>query len=503
MKQKPQLSFLQIWNMSFGFLGIQFGFALQNANVSRIFETLGAQKDELAVLWLAAPVTGLLVQPIIGYYSDHTWTRLGRRRPYFLIGAILASLALIFMPHSPSLWMAAGMLWVLDASINISMEPFRAFVGDMLPEKQRTKGYAMQSFFIGTGAVVASFLPYIMTNWLGISNTAPPGEVPDSVTYAFWLGALVFMAAVAWTVFRTKEYSPEEIAAFEAYEASQKAVPFESEDRETRSSRSYMVWGCGFVLLALVVADLIYLFDVNSEVYILSGLLGAVGLLQIVAGQLLRAGYTDNGVYHIAHDLFHMPKTMAQLAVVQLFSWFALFSMWIYATPAVTSFHYGSSDTSSKLYNDGADWVGILMGTYNGFAALAAIAIPFMARLTSRKAAHTINLCLGAAGLISFVLIRDPVWLLVSMLGVGFAWASILSVPYTILSGCLPSHKLGVYMGIFNFFIVIPQILAVSVLGSMLNFLFDGQPIYILVSGGVAFLLAAIATQFVDDQGAQ
>ena len=485
--------------MSFGFLGIQFGFALQNANVSRIFQTLGAPIDNLAFLWLAAPVTGLLVQPVVGYLSDRTWNRLGRRRPYFLFGAIAASLALLYMPHSPTLWVAAGMLWILDASINISMEPFRAFVGDMLPEKQRTKGFAMQSFFIGVGAIVASFMPWIMTNWMGISNTAAPGLVPDSVIYAFWIGGVILLLAVLWTVLTTKEYSPEQMAAFEQFQQAQKQ---NAPPRVNRSLSAYINWGAVFIAIGVVIALCVVLLDFEKEIMVLAGLSGAVGLLQWAAGWLQHRGRTENGLYQVAHDLFHMPKTMAQLAVVQFFSWFALFSLWIYATSAVTSFHYGALDTTSKAYNDGADWVGVLFGVYNGFAALAAVVIPWLAKKTSRKGAHMINLCLGAVGLISFVLIRDPLWLLASMVGIGFAWASILSMPYAILSCSLPVHKMGVYMGIFNFFIVIPQIVAGSLLGLILTHLFDGQAIYLLVAGGVSFLIAAVATLLVDDEGA-
>jgi len=494
-QQKPQLSFWQIWNMSFGFLGIQFGFALQNANVSRIFQTLGAPVEDLAFLWLAAPVTGLIVQPIIGYMSDKTWNRMGRRRPYFLFGAIFASLALIYMPHSPVLWVAAGMLWILDASINVSMEPFRAFVGDMLPEKQRTKGFAMQSFFIGIGAIVASFMPWIMTNWLGVSNTAPPGIVPDSVMYSFWIGGAILFTAVLWTVMSTREKK------WDKFQAEQRELA--EPEKETRSAESYLKWGGLFVALGLVSSLLVHLFTLDPKLHVLSGLSVGVGLLQLVAGVFLQRGKTENGIYQVAHDLFHMPKTMAQLAVVQFFSWFALFSLWIYGTSAVTSHHYGTEDTTTALYNQGADWVGVLFGAYNGFAALAAFAIPVLARWTSRKQAHMINLCLGAVGLISFLVVREPVWLLVSMVGVGCAWASILSMPYAILSCSLPAHKMGIYMGIFNFFIVIPQIVAVSVLGLMLNVLFDGQAIYILITGGVSFLVAAAATLLVNDEGVE
>ena len=491
--------------MSFGFLGIQFGFALQNANVSRIFQTLGAHKDELAILWLAAPVTGLLIQPIVGYLSDKTWSKhLGRRRPYFLVGAVLASLALLYMPHSSVLWVAAGMLWILDASINISMEPFRAFVGDLLPERQRTRGFAMQSFFIGVGAVVASAMPWIMTNWMGISNTAPPGVVPDSVVYSFGLGAVVLLLAVLWTVFTTKEYSPEEVAAFEQFQAEKKDLASQEKDaRSYRSIASYWYGGLGMAALGGLGALMIYALVLDWKLQVLAALVLAIGFLQLLAGELLRRGMTDNGIYQVAHDLFHMPKTMAQLALVQFFSWFALFSLWIYGTSAVTSYHYGTEDTTSALYNEGADWVGILFGAYNGFAALAAYAIWFLAQRLGRKNTHMLNLTIGGLGLVSFVFIKDPRWLMLSMAGVGIAWASILSMPYAILSCSLPSNKMGVYMGIFNFFIVIPQIVAVSVLGLMLNALFGGEPIYILVMAGVSFFVAGLATLWVQDEGEQ
>ncbi len=343
---KARLNFWQIWNMSFGFLGIQFGFALQNANVSRIFETLGASIDEIPILWIAAPTTGLIIQPIIGYLSDRTWGKLGRRRPYFLIGAILASLALLIMPNSPALWVAAGMLWVMDASINVSMEPFRALVADLLPSEQRTTGFAVQSFFIGTGAIIASALPYIFTNWLGISNTAAKGQIPDSVVYSFYVGAIAFIGAVSWTVFRTKEYPPENIAEFERNKLENK------------------------------------------------------GLLK--------------GVTEIFASFVSMPKTMIQLAFVQFFSWFSLFAMWIYSTPAVTHHIYGATDTSSELYNQGANWVGILFAIYNGFAAVTAFLLPWLAKKTSRKTVHMISLIAGGVGLASFYVIKDPNLLLVS-----------------------------------------------------------------------------------------
>ncbi|PHZ85414.1 MFS transporter [Paremcibacter congregatus] len=498
MKSKPQLSFWQIWNMCFGFLGIQFGFALQNSNVSRIFQTLGADIDDIPILWVAAPLTGLLVQPIIGYMSDKTWNRLGRRRPYFLIGAVLATLALFVMPNSPYLWVAAGMLWIMDASINIAMEPFRAFVGDMLPNRQRTMGYAMQSFFIGVASVVASALPWMLTNWFDFSNVAPEGGIPQTVIYSFYLGGAALLVAVLWTIFTTKEYSPEELAAFE------KAVQADEPDATrtaTRSPKTYRQQGALWLLAGAIFTAAIYGLSWDAQLYLLS--LGgmAFGVMQIVSGGLQTRGHTDNGFYQIVDDLFHMPRAMQQLAVVQFFSWFALFSLWIYTTPAVTSFHYGSTDPTSALYNEGADWVGILFAAYNGFAALAAFLIPVVARLTNRKIAHMINLSLGGVGLISMLFIADPALLWLPMIGVGIAWASILSMPYSLLSSAVPARKMGLYMGIFNFFIVIPQIMAASVLGLLVKQLFGGAPIYALVLGGACMIVAGIATLRVEDRG--
>ncbi|GAA4019524.1 MFS transporter [Hymenobacter fastidiosus] len=429
-REKPRLSFWQIWNMSFGFLGIQFGFALQNANVSRIFETLGG--TEIALYWLAAPLTGMLVQPIIGYMSDRTWSpKWGRRRPFFLVGAVLASFALLVMPNVTALWMAVGMLWIMDSSINISMEPFRALVGDLLPASQRTTGFAAQTFFIGIGAVVASSLPWMFTNWFDVPNTAPAGEIPPSVKYAFYIGGIVFFLAVLWTVIRTREYPPENLAEFE------------EEKRRT------------------------------------SGFL--------------------NGIRESFAGIAHMPKTMSQLAIVQFFSWLALFSMWIYTTPAVTSHIYHTSDATSKLYNEGADWVGICFAVYNGVSAIAALLLPAIARATSRRVTHLICLTAGGLGLISIYFIQDPNMLLLSMVGVGIAWASILSVPYAMLAGALPANKMGYYMGVFNFFIVIPQVVAGLILGFFTKTVFHGESVYTLVLGGCSMIIAGLLTLRVND----
>jgi maltose/moltooligosaccharide transporter len=496
--EKPRLSFWQIWNMSFGFLGIQFGFALQNANVSRIFETLGAKIDAIPILWIAAPVTGLIIQPIIGHISDKTWNRLGRRRPYFLTGAILASLALLFMPNSPVLWVAAGMLWIMDASINVSMEPFRAFVGDMLPAGQRTIGFSMQSFFIGTGAIIASALPYVLTNWFGISNTAPEGEIPSSVRFSFYIGGMIFFLAVLWTVMRSREYSPEEMERFAEAESAEsknrQEGKFISAQRFYRNGLIWMSAGLGFFLLFFF---FIYM-DYGLGVFF--GGIFAFGLIQVLVASLTNARKTSSGLVVVINDLYKMPRTMIQLAFVQFFSWFALFAMWIYTTPAVTRHIYGTEDTTSALYNQGADWVGVLMAVYNGFAAVMAFLLVWLATKLSRKTVHIISLICGGIGLISFYFITNPKLLLISELGIGLAWASILAMPYAILTGSLPRKKLGVYMGIFNFFIVIPQITAAAILGFLVKSLFANQAIYAVALGGVSMIVAAGMVLFVQDK---
>jgi maltose/moltooligosaccharide transporter len=499
MRKKPTLSFWQIWNMSFGFLGIQFGFALQNANVSRIFQTLGGDVDKLALYWLAAPVTGLIIQPIIGHYSDKTWGRLGRRKPYFLVGAIIASIALLFMPNSPALWMAVGTLWIMDASINITMEPFRAFVGDNLPSEQRTRGFATQSFFIGTGAIIASFLPYALTNWLGISNTAPEGIIPSSVRWSFYIGGAVFFIAVLWTVVRSKEYSPQEMKEFEAEKIKSNPAAKLNYRQPSGLLKVFGRNGIIFLVVGLAFCYYVFLKNFEKELYILGGGLSVFGLIMLLTLGLTKSGKTKNGLVEIVADMVNMPKTMGQLAVVQFFSWFALFAMWIYTTAAVTSHVYGTSDTTSEIYNKGADWVGELFGIYNGFAAIVAFGLPMLAKITSRKITHSVSLVFGGIGLISFYFIKDPYLLLISMVGVGIAWASILSVPYAILTGSLPAEKMGTYMGIFNFFIVIPQIMAASILGLLMRRFFGGEAIWALVVGGISMLIAAVAVIFVND----
>lgn len=493
---KPRLSFWQVWNMSFGFLGIQFGFALQNANTSRIFTTLGADTSNLALFWLAAPITGLIIQPIVGFYSDRTWhPKWGRRRPYFAIGALLASLALCLMPNSPALWMAIGVLWIMDASINISMEPFRAFVGDMLPPAQRTTGFAMQSFFIGIGAIVASFLPWIFTNWIGISNKADAGIVPDSVKYSFYLGAFMLFITVMWTIFSTKEYPPTEQAEKNLTNREKRKI-----DNEQFYRRKFFDMGLILSVIGIVISVIVYLTHLEKELYVLGFGFGLFGVTHLLAAVYIDQGRSYLGLVNIVKDFNTMPKTMVQLAYVQFFSWFALFAMWIYTTPAVTSYIFKSSDPTSLAYNNGADLVGNLFGVYNGIAALAALLLPFLAKYTSRRVTHLLALSCGSIGLISFYFISDPFWLWFSMIGVGIAWASILSIPYAMLSGSLPAEKMGYYMGVFNFFIVIPQIIAGTVLGFMLTHLFNGQSIFILVSGGISMFIAGLLCLRVDDK---
>jgi maltose/moltooligosaccharide transporter len=496
MRKKPRLSFWQLWNMSFGYVGIQFGFALQNANVSRIFQTLGAKVDEIPILWIAGPVSGLLVQPVIGYLSDKTWNRLGRRKPYFLVGAILASAALLVMPNSPALWFAAGMLWIMDASINVTMEPMRAFVGDMLPDEQRTTGFAVQTFFIGASSVIGSLMPYLLTNWLHVANTAPEGQIPPSVKWSFYCGGVVYILAVLWTILTTKEYSPEEQQAFHAHLES----PVEKENAElTLDPRRYHTVGAILVAAGLIASMVIRQFGWDKPLYILSFGTVFYGALQIVAAWRYSAG-RKRGLVELIYDVNNMPPAMRQLSLAQMATWFALFAFFIYSTTAVTSYHYGSSDPRSEAYNLGANWVGVLMAVYNGVAALVAFALPWLARRTSRVTTHIVCLVIGGLGLCSMYLFRDPRWLIVSMTGLGIAWASLLTMPYAILSSVVPFRKMGVYMGMFNFFIVIPQILAAAVLGLLVRTVFHGRAIDALVLGGISMIAAAALMLRVRDE---
>lgn len=485
--EKPRQGFWGLWNISFGFFGIQIGFALQNGNMSRIFQALGTSLDDLPALWIAAPLTGLLVQPIIGHFSDKTWFgRLGRRRPYFLAGAILAALSLLIMPLAEVLIVAAIMLWVLDASLNISMEPFRAFVGDMLRKDQHTAGYAVQTAFIGAGAVVGSVFPYVLDHF-GVANVAPAGQIPDTVKYSFWFGGIALFAAVFWTVVTTKEYSPEEMEAFDGpAEDSSGTI----RALAARSSGGAAVW----IVAGIVVTAAVSALGLEKEVYLLGALLTAYGIASVLAINFAKSGRDNNILSHIVGDFSGMPDIMKKLALAQFFSWSALFIMWIYTTPVVAQYMFGSADPSSAAYGEGGNWVGTLFAVYNGVAALAALfLLPTMARKFGKVMTHIICLLAGAAGYVSFFFIRDPNMLIISEIGVGIAWASILAMPYAILASSLPQKKLGIYMGLFNVFIVVPQLLVATIMGTILKAFFPTEPIWTMAFAAVVMVLAALA----------
>lgn len=486
--EKPRQDFGGLINISFGFLGIQMGFALQNGNMSRIFQSLGANLDDLPALWVAAPLTGLLVQPLIGHFSDRTWLgRFGRRRPYFLAGAVLAALSLFVMPYAPVLLFAAMMLWLLDASINIAMEPFRAFVGDMLRKDQHASGYAVQTALIGIGAVAGSLLPDLFAH-LDVANTAPAGSIPDTVRYSFWAGGAAMLLAVLWTVFTTAEYSPAEMTAFGGEPAESNMTSVQA--LAQRGLGASLLWLVAGAIVALTVSPL----NLEKEVYLLGGLLAGYGVASLVAILLARSGRTDNVLSHIVGDFSGMPLVMKRLALVQFFSWSALFIMWIYTTPVVTQYAYGTTDVASAVYGQGANWVGRLFAIQNGIAAIGALLIlPWLARQIGKVKTHMVCLFAGAAGFLSFLFIRDPRLLIFSELGLGIAWASILAMPYAILASALPQQKLGIYMGLFNVFVVVPQLLVATVMGSILKAWFPTEPIWTMAFAAAVLALAALS----------
>lgn len=439
--KKRRLSFWEIWNMSFGFLGIQMGFALQNANASRILQIFGADVHELSWFWLIAPFMGLIVQPIIGHYSDNTWTRFGRRKPFFLLGAVLASIGMVLIPQAdfmiailPALWVGAGMLMIMDASFNIAMEPFRALVADNLSDEQTTKGFSIQTALIGIGAVVGSWLPWVLTNWFGVAKTAEAGVVPNNLLWSFIIGAAVLIGSILITIFTTKEYSPEELAQFN---------------------------------------------NDSSEV-----------------SEEKKAKLTD-----IFEDFAKMPETMRQLSWVQFFSWFALFGMWVFAVPAIAQHIYGlpASDSNSERYQEAGNWVGILFGIYNGVSAIFAFILPIIAKKLTRKMTHAVALFCGGIGLLLIYVITDPMQLIVPMFFIGIAWASILSMPYAMLAGSIHPKKMGVYMGIFNFFIVIPQIINGFIGGPLVKYAYGNQAIFALVVSGLSFIIAGLLSFKIND----
>lgn len=479
------LTYFQIWNMCVGLFGVQIVWALQNVNTSRIFQTLGANIDELAILWIAGPATGLLVQPVIGYLSDRTPGRFGRRRPYILGGAILSALALFAMPNAPTLWAASLVLWVLTASINIAMEPFRALVADQLPEEQRTAGFATQVFFIGAGAVFASALPWLLTTWFAVSGRAEPGGLPQSVHLAFYIGGASLLAAVTWTVLTTPEQSLERRGP-----ASAIAHAAPTAAGAISLVRSGVAWTAGGILVGLVAA----IVRLEREIYLVAGIAFVFGLSQLAAVWLRRRGRTSLGMLEIVEDILHMRGVMRRLAVVQFFTWFGLFAMWIYTVPAVAARHYGATEASTAAYNASADWVGVLFAGYNGVAAIVALLLPRLAERLGRRATHALSLTLGATGLVGFLVIDDPMMLWLPAIGIGCAWASILSIPYAMLSTAVPPHKTGVYMGIHNTFLVLPQLVAATILGPLIGQAFVGQAIYALALSAGSLAIAALCT---------
>ena len=482
--RRPTLGFAQLWNISFGFFGIQIGFALQNANMSRIFQSLGESLDSLALLWIAAPLTGLLVQPIIGHYSDRTWGRFGRRRPYFFGGAVFAALALFGMPHAPTLLVAAMLLWILDASLNISMEPFCAFVGDMLDKDQHTAGYAIQTGFIGAGAVIGSATPYLL-DAIGVGNQVAGGGIPDTVRYSFYIGGAALFASVLWTVLTTREYSPAELAVFDGCGAAAAAAP--------AVPPASAVGGALWIAAGVVVAGGVWAAALEKELYLLAALLAAYGIARIVAGAMYARGRTDTLLTNIVGDFAGMPPIMKKLALTQFFTWSALFIMWIYTTPVVAQYVFGSTDPASALYNEAGNWVGILFAVYNGVAALAALfVLRPVARRIGKVRTHALALGIGALGYASFFAIHDAWGLIAAEVAIGIAWASILAMPYAILASALPQAKLGLYMGLFNVFIVVPQLLVATVMGTIVRHLFPTEPIWTMAfAAGVMAIAAA------------
>ena len=447
--KKRTLGFWEIWNMSFGFLGIQMGFALQNANASRILQIFGADVHQLSWFWLIAPIMGLIVQPIIGHYSDNTWTRFGRRKPFFLLGAVLASVGMILIPQAdfmiailPALWVGAGMLMIMDASFNIAMEPFRALVADNLSDEQTTQGFSIQTALIGIGAVIGSWLPWMLTNWFGVAKTSAEGTVPDNLLWSFIIGAIILIGSILVTVFTTKEYTPEELEKFEQHKnPEQEAIKIE--------------------------------------------------------GEQPKAKLTD-----IFEDFKKMPETMRQLSWVQFFSWFALFGMWVFAVPAIAQHIYGlpADDSSSETYQEAGNWVGILFGIYNGISAIFAFLLPKIAKHISRKKAHAYSLFIGGIGLVLIYFMPNPNWLILPMVCIGIAWASILSMPYAMLAGSISPKKMGVYMGIFNFFIVIPQIINGIIGGPLVKYAYGNQAIFALIVSGIAFIVAGLLSFKIKDK---
>lgn len=480
------MTFWQIWNLCIGYMGLQFGFALQNANMGRIFETLGASYHSLALLFVAAPVTGLVVQPLIGHYSDRIWTRFGRRRPFLLAGAVLASLSLIVLPHSPYLWMAVGLLWILDAAANMSVQPMRTLVGDLLPQHQRPFGFALQTFFIGIASMIASALPWLLTNLAGVANTAPAGTIPDVVKYAFYTGAGMYLSCVIWTVITTKESErlPENALPSPVHD-----TPLRSYKVRSAGLRWLVIGLCALVLLAVLSDNA----DMHSGLYVLA--LGVTVWGSVLLWFHFKASaLSPKGISSLLSTLFCMPDAMRKLGTVQFFSWFPFFTMWTYLTAAVTSHHFHSKVPASALYNSGADWVGVLHAVYNGVPLLGAFLIPVLIRRLSLRITHLLCLTIGAVGFTAVYFITSPYWLILPMVAIGLAWTSILTTPYAYLVNLAPANQMGTYMGLLNLFIVLPQIVAACLLGVLVQHWFADTPIYTMLLAGLSMLIAAACT---------
>ncbi|MEP4051096.1 MAG: MFS transporter [Litorimonas sp.] len=491
---KPNLPLLSIFNMAIGFFGLQIGFALQNANGSRIFSSLGAEPDTLALYWLAGPVTGLVIQPIVGYFSDKTWTRFGRRRPYFLLGALLASFALVFMPNSSALWIAASSLWILDSAINISMEPFRAFVGDNLNTKQRTLGYAIQGFFIGAGGYVGSKLPEWATV-LGASNTAEGLAVPDSVKLAFLIGAILLFASVLWTVLTSKEYTSEELRNFESADTSTLAIARQA-DRVVPPARSFGLAAIGFAALSILTFGLIAVDVAERQLSVFAVMVGILAVLLGYNALRLKAARAPGMIGILMDDLATMPVLMKRLALVQFCSWFAFFTLWVYLQPAVTSFHFATTDTSTQAYGDGSLAVNNIFAVYSLVAWGFSLLIPLITRSIGLKPTYALSLIVGGLSFISiWQLPPNLFWL--SAIGIGIVWACVLTLPYAILADALPAERMGTYMGIFNYFIVIPQLIVGTIMGTVLTKILGGESVLTLVIAGGVMMMGAILLVFV------
>ena len=487
-RMTPALSRIALANMCCGLLGVQIVWGLQNVNTSRIFQTLGANLDQLPILWIAAPITGLLVQPIIGHLSDRTWGPLGRRRPYLLAGALVSALVLVLMPNVHSLWAASVMLWLLTGAINVAMEPFRALVADGVPERQRTTAFALQVVFIGTGAVLASAMPWILSHGFGLAGTAPPGVLPPALRASYYVGAVGLLASVGLTVATTRERPPGSLEA--AVGAMDRA------EWSSSSSRSLVRNGGLWIGLAVAIAAVTALQGFHRELYLLAGIGGLLGAGQWLTAWRARHGERPTGLLEIIDDVLHMPDVLRRLAVVQFFTWFGLFAMWIYAVPAVV----GDARPGSAAYNAQADWVGVMFAFYNAVAAIGAFGLPHLAAAIGRREAHALCLLLGAGGLLGFALVADPAWLWIPALAIGCAWASILAVPYAMVSSAVPPTRMGVYMGIHNVLLVLPQLVAAALLGWAVDRLFGGRPGMALVLAAVSLAIAAGAALTIPDR---